>query len=889
MNHRDARVGRGRGKKRPVRCRPRPESLEDRRLPTIAFVVSGPFDSGNVSYGVALADFNGDSNLDMVVSEAGDQTLALRLGNGDGSFGPPTRFPAVNDAPYTVGRVAAADLNADGNLDLLVTGQNRDALGVYLGRGDGTFDPRLTYDAGGSSTKNLAVADFNGDGKPDVALANSPNIFDPDGRDNLTILFGRGDGTFDPASTIASGMDYWDVVAGDLDGDGDFDLAASANFRVNGYPYPRTLVLLNRGDGTFDATSYPTFPHPPSRIAAADLDGDGDLDLIQDLTHDIRTSLVVLLNRGDGTFEPGAESLIGEDYLSALITADFDGDGKVDVAVQRTGTVQIFPGRGDGTFDPSFGIRYEATSGSLAAGDLNGDGKADLVATGWIPTLSVLLSADPPTFSVADAGAVEGDDGTTGAAFTVSLSPSIAGDTPITVVATPRSGTATAGIDFLADPIALTFQPGETSRTVVVPILGDRVYEGDETFTVELSDPVGATIARGLAVGTIVENEPIPAISLIGGTIAEGADPAAPAACVVLSTPSTRPISVRVARVGGSASAADIGDFADPVLTFAPGETRLAVPLVARDDLLVEGDETIVLALTDLEGIATIAGDGTATVTIRDDERPGVVQFGVGALTVAENAGFAIVTINRTEAGSEAVSVAYATLGGEATGGVDFSEIEGRHTFAPGETSWSFAVPIRDDGVFTGDRSFAVILGGVEGGATQGPLASATITIAEDEAAPVLVEGGAETTPGEGGAGPASPPPLVGVGRVLARSRRGRAAKVVVTFSGDVASGALIKSNYMMISAGKDRRFGTRDDRTSRFRSATYDPSTRTVTLVPARRITPRSPRRLVIASAGPQGLVDRFGRPPLGGSGGEITVAVVPAGPSGRCGRRRA
>jgi hypothetical protein len=288
---------------------------------------------------------------------------------------------ATGNLPFSV---AVGDFNGDGKLDLAVA-DNGGGVSVLLGNGDGTFQPAVSY-AAGSIPWSVAVGDFNGDGKLDLAVANA-------GSDNVSVLLGNGDGTFQPAVNYAAGVSPNSVAVGDFNGDGKLDLALADNGGG-------VSVLLGNGDGTFQpAVSYAagTFPYS---VAVGDFNGDGKLDLA---VADNGGGVSVLLGNGDGTFQPAVSYAAGSIPWSAAV-GDFNGDGKLDLAVANWGSnnVSVLLGNGDGTFQPAVNYAAGVSPHSVAVGDFNGDGKLDLaVANMDSNNVSVLLGNGDGTFQPA--------------------------------------------------------------------------------------------------------------------------------------------------------------------------------------------------------------------------------------------------------------------------------------------------------------------------------------------------------------------------------------------------------------------------------------------------------------------------------------------------------
>jgi FG-GAP-like repeat len=225
-------------------------------------------------------------------------------------------------------KVAIGDFNQDGIPDLVAANAydsvRAGTVGILLGNGDGTFRASTEYGAGGVETFSVAAGDFNGDGKLDLVVANGGDGVTP-GSANVGVLLGNGDGTFMPAVAYSAGTLGRDfVTVGDFNGDGKLDIVATAG-SVNGF-LGGVSVLLGKGDGTFaSAVVYPTGVAPGS-IAVADFNGDGRLDLA--VAND--TSVSVLLGRGDGTFQ-AAVNYPARGQATGVASGDFNGDGKLDL------------------------------------------------------------------------------------------------------------------------------------------------------------------------------------------------------------------------------------------------------------------------------------------------------------------------------------------------------------------------------------------------------------------------------------------------------------------------------------------------------------------------------------------------------------------------------
>ena len=331
-----------------------------------------------------IGDFNGDGVPDLIVTSSGSFVVIL-LGKGDGTFKPATSYAL----PASTGiAVAVADFNGDGKLDFAVlalgtpagtSGSFNPPHGVYvlLGNGDGTFQPAqsiaLGHPGGNIPGGGLAAADFNNDGKMDLAIGDS----------TLRILLGSGDGTFVEVPETY-GLDMAQIYVGDSNKDGKLDLVASPLY-VPGVAGQQPALLLGNGDGTFQTPL--TFPNGVAGAeGVADFNGDGKPDLLVQTEEQSGASAqfgwAVLLGNGDGTFKaPSAVAYAAPYPLSAAID-DFNGDGIPDLALGGSyqGGIQVLAGKGDGTFTNWRSVSVSSGGGIIAA-DFNKDGVPDLATT----------------------------------------------------------------------------------------------------------------------------------------------------------------------------------------------------------------------------------------------------------------------------------------------------------------------------------------------------------------------------------------------------------------------------------------------------------------------------------------------------------------------------
>jgi hypothetical protein len=287
--------------------------------------------------------------------------------------------------------IAVGDFNGDGIPDLAIAIRNDGTVTILLGNGDGTFTAGTIVN-NLPSAQAIAVADFNGDGNLDLAVTNS-------GWNSVTILLGNGKGAFTSSSVLSTGVTPAGLAVGDLNGDGLPDLAV-ANYANN-----TISIFLSNGDGTFTAAPVITLQGAPQSIALADFNGDGKADMAVAVARPNNECVVILLGNGDGTFTASSQSLPVGEYPSSIVSADFNGDGKPDLAVtiSETNSVAVFLGNGDGTFNAfSSSLSTGNYPLSLVTADFNGDGQPDLaIANAGDSTITILLGQGNGNFSAA--------------------------------------------------------------------------------------------------------------------------------------------------------------------------------------------------------------------------------------------------------------------------------------------------------------------------------------------------------------------------------------------------------------------------------------------------------------------------------------------------------
>lgn len=351
---------------------------------------------------VTTGDFNGDGKQDMAVANKG--SISILLGNGDGSF--------QSQVDYVIGNWICAinvnDFNNDGKADLAIAdASGYESVSIFIGNGDGSFQLNASYSIAGPYTiggiaSAIVSGDFNGDRNEDMIVTSNLDY------GSISVFMGNGDGTFSPKVDYSwgTGVLYQpsSIAISDFNGDGKLDLAiTNINCIVS--------ILIGSGDGTFQPSIYTNITGQyPRSIVVGDFNGDGKADFAT-VNYDYwvqwfgATALSVFIGNGDGTFQPRVDYDIGWKPYSIGI-GDFNKDGKIDLVatsfyhywsgrsyIYGNNVVSTFIGNGDGTFQPK--IDYSSGNGpvSVSAGDFNNDNKMDLiVANSGSNTVSVLLN-----------------------------------------------------------------------------------------------------------------------------------------------------------------------------------------------------------------------------------------------------------------------------------------------------------------------------------------------------------------------------------------------------------------------------------------------------------------------------------------------------------------
>ncbi|MBF0626681.1 MAG: VCBS repeat-containing protein [Magnetococcales bacterium] len=675
----------------------------------------------------AISDFNNDSIPDIAVGSSGQ--LSIMFGNGDGTFRLSQSF---QNSLYNYPLSAVADVNDDGNRDIVFVTQplnNIIKLFVASGNRDGTFnEPTLSKEIQQitNGVFKLYVVDINNDEDFDVIVC---------GRDDGLLTFiGDGDGTFTEYDRYENPIGDGGQI-GDVNNDQYMDIVTAHLYANNFYIY------FGNETGNFTGPSQASGGASPNFSALADLNKDGNLDIIAPNAY-FHNTVTISFGDGNGVFGNNIVLSVPEDSQMVSV-GDYDNDGNLDVASlsNEYGTtnchLMIFLGHGDGTFSNGVDNTFSGINiGQLKTTDFNKDGLLDLSIS--TDVFAVLLNqSETAQSSVTLSGPATLTEGRTGT-YTVTLS--AAQTSAVTVSYATASGTATIGRDVGSINTLLTIAAGQTSATFTVPTVDDSTHESNETFTVSLSNPSGATLGTTRSVTTtITDNDaaPLPTLTLSGpASIAEGNSGSSNATyTVTLSAAQTSAVTVSYATANGSATAgSDFGSI-NTLLTIAAGRTSATFTVPIVGDTTREADETFTVALSTPSG-ATLGTTRSVTTTITNDDSaiPTLTLSGPSSVQEGntDSNNTATYTVTLSSSATTAVTVVCLTSGNTATAGIDFSNVGNVITIAAGRTSGTFTVPILGDTAAEAHETFSVAISNPTG-ATLGGTTSVTTTIRDDD------------------------------------------------------------------------------------------------------------------------------------------------------------
>ena len=415
---------------------------------------------GSSPYNVAVADVDNDGDLDLLTPTFGGASVSVRLNNGSGTFSGGSD-PSVGSQPRSV---TTADIDSDGDLDFLTANYNANSVSVRFNNGGGTFSGSTDYTVG-SQPQSITTADVDGDGDLDFLVANGAS-------NNVIVRLNDGTGNFSGGSTISVGTLPFNIQTGDVDGDGDFDLL-TANWGVGS---TTVSIRLNNGSGSFSGGSDPILANQPRWVSLGDLDGDGDLDLISANYGSNNAS--VRFNNGSGIFSGGTEYPTGNGP-SSISAADLDGDGDLDMSVVNfnSNNLTVRLNNGAGIFGSSSTVSTGTNPNGIATADVDNDGDLDFLAANFAnATVSVRLNqlTALPDLVVSTPQNVNGTYG----------------NVTVTGPATGGAGIATL-TGALTVVGTLTVQNGGTLLTACQPLTGTGSFVLEAGGTLGICDPAG--------------------------------------------------------------------------------------------------------------------------------------------------------------------------------------------------------------------------------------------------------------------------------------------------------------------------------------------------------------------------------------------------------------
>src|SRR6476469_1185575 len=620
------------------------------------------FPVGTLPNSVVVGDFNKDGKPDIATSNGGGSSngISILLGTGAGSFGTATNYGSYFDS------LALGDFNSDGNLYIAAPQSSGGEFPSYkvailLGTGTGSFGTATSFDTGAYRPSSVAVGDFNGDSKPDLATANTAG--------NVSILLGTGTGSFGAATNFNAGTKPQSVVAGDSNDDGKLDLATANNQSNN------VSILVGTGTGSFGAATNFNAGTSPYSVTVGDLNSDNKSDL-------------AVANSGT-----------------------------------NSNNVSVLLGDGTGSFGAASNLAAAANPYSVAVGDFNTDGKTDLVTANNgtnSNNVSVLLNNTPVVnFGAAAYSGTEGNADTI-LNIPVTISSSAVNNLIVPIALNPNS-TATQNSDYTFSPATLTFSAGTNTLTqnVAVTVKADNIPENAETAVFSfgtITDGIAGTTNQ--AILTIPANDAIDyAIAAGSASIAEGNSGTTPVTFTVTRSGGIDAASSVNYALGGTATnSSDYnniggtsgGNSITGTVNFAAGETSKTITLDVLGDAIIEPDETITVTMSNpvAPGPTPTITAAAATTTISNDDTAGVTVNPISGLVTTEAGGTATFTVKLNSQPSANVSIGLSSSN-SAEGTVSSNSL----TFTSANWNQPQTVTVTgvDDSVADGSKTYNIV------------------------------------------------------------------------------------------------------------------------------------------------------------------------------------
>ena len=688
----------------------------------------------------ALTDVNNDGLLDMVVPSVINNRVLIHRGIGNGSFA----FESAIDIFSTVRSVTSGDFNNDGLQDIAALASS---VHVYLGNRTWTPEPIGTFPAGQTSS-HISSADIDGDGLLDL-VTTSDTIGGAIGNPGkLVVLFGAGKGGFDAPREFIVGRGATQAAVADFDGDGNKDIAvanAGYNFGFSGAE-TRVSVIYGDGQRNFPRVSEWSVANYPRGIAAFDFDSDGDTDIITGDWGQDRMSLVknICLPQPAASFpavNAGPDATVAEgDGSNATVnvnvtlqqasalpvkvryrTAPFLGiqglaeaPAAVEEELAAVGRKDYIPAAGELVFAPGETSKMVEIT---IRGDLidEFDERIALLlfdargaAMGDRMTVVTIVDNDaPPAVSVGDLSSAEGNSGAS--QFAIPVTVSTVSEKPVTVQYVMGGGTADE-LDYVRTAGTYTLPAGAAAGAIPVNVNGDLAVEPDETFLLDISEPANATLGNSRSVVTIANDD-------AGGSVQFGSDAYAAAETTGFS-------NITVTRTGGNGGGVTVRfrtqagtatpgqDYVEKTatVTFGDNETSKVVQVEFLRDGLDEPDETLNLVLDSVQG-AVLGTPAAAVLTIQDSDDQPDLTVSDGTVTEGDSGTREMqLWIRLSRPTQRAVTVGYSTQDLTATAGSDYVAESGTFTVPPGVTRAAILITVNGDTQFEPDEMFQLNL-----------------------------------------------------------------------------------------------------------------------------------------------------------------------------------
>ncbi len=717
-------------------------------------------------FSLAVGDLNGDGKPDLVVTSFSSNTVSVLLNTTPAGAATATFALRVD---FTTGTTAVsvkiADVNGDGLPDLVVANRDSNTVSVLLnttapGALTPTFSPKIDFPTGPRPV-SIAIADVNGDGKPDLVVID-------DGANAVSVLLntttpGAATPTFALHADFATGSVPYSVATADVNGDGKPDMVVTNQISNS------VSVLLNT---TAPGATTPTFAAnvdfptgmSPRTVATGDVNGDGKPDLV--IVNDYSNSISVLLNTTSPgattpTFAAKADFATPTSASSASVT-DVNGDGKPDIFVTNYHGMAVLlntttPGAASPTFAPApADFPTGAEPRSVIFADFNGDGRPDLAdANETASNLAVLVNnpvtitsdtatgtiiespSQPPTVQFATASQSV-DENAGSFSMTVTLS---AASASTTTVPFTLGGTAVAGINYsgvTASPLVIA--AGQTTGTITGTLIDDGKFNtANNTLIVTLGTPTNATLGTITSdTLTILESDSEPTARFVTAAQSVNENAGSFTITVTLSAPSGVDTTVPFTLGGTAVNGTNFSGVTASPLVIAAGQISATITGTVIDDGKFNTPNNTLIFTLETPTNSTLGTIASDTLTIVESDLGPTVQFATATQSVNENAGSFTMTVMLSAPSGVDTTVPF-TLGGTAVNGTNFSDVTASPLIiVAGQTSVTITGTLIDDGMFGASNHTLIATLGTPINAALGAIASDALTILESDPEPTV-------------------------------------------------------------------------------------------------------------------------------------------------------